>query len=142
MKRIVTIDDATGLVIGTWQGGTEQTLDPVAGRTFVTIAPDDVADYSGKRWTGSAFEVAPVVASRILSRLDFARLFTQAEDIAIDDAATAGDKAIRFFQRRLQLAGTVNLDHQDVDNGLSLLVAKGLLTADRKTSIFAGRSSS
>lgn len=74
-----------------------------------------------------------------LSRLEFARLFTVAEDIAIDDAAQAGDKQVRYFSRRLELAADVRLDHPDVAAGLGLLVAKGLITPERRDAILANQ---
>ena len=68
MKRIVTIHTDTGHVASQWQGGDEQDLEPVAGRTHLTLAEDDTADYSGQRWDGTAFE-RPVVA-RAVNQLD------------------------------------------------------------------------
>ena len=132
-KRLVTTDDATGHVISEWQGGDEQTLGPVVGRTHRAVTGD--ASYSGYRWTGTTF--APIVPPpvRTISRLDFARLFTQAEDEAIDASV---DAAVKFLRRRLNLATTVNLDHADVVNGTLLLVSKGLLTSARRTAILAG----
>ena len=59
MKRIVTIQDTTGHVIGQWNGGDNQMLDLVAGRTHRTLAEGDTTDYSGQRWTGEQFEAVP-----------------------------------------------------------------------------------
>ena len=133
MKRVVTTKDATGNVVCEWRGGDEQTLPPRVGYTHRAVPVDD-PDHSGHRWNGTAFEPV-VVAVRVLSRLDFARLFTQAEDIAIEDSV---DSAVKFLRRRLNMAQTVNLDHLDVVNGTSLLVSNGLLTAARRTAILAG----
>jgi hypothetical protein len=55
MKRMVTVDDLTGNVIGEWMGGDEQTLDPVPGRTHLEAAPDS-RSYAGQRWNGTRFE--------------------------------------------------------------------------------------
>ena len=134
-KRIVTINDVTGNVLSEWQGGDEQTLGPVAGRTHLLVTGD--ASYIGKRWNGTAFEPVVPPPVRTISRLDFARLFTAAEDIAIDDAGVL-NKTVRHLQRRLNLATTVNLDHADVVSGTAYLVSQGLLTEARRTAILAG----
>ena len=132
-KRLVTTDDATGRVISEWQGGDEQDLAPVVGRTHRAVTGE--ASYSGRRWNGTAFEPIVPPPVRTISPLDFARLFTQAEDEAIDASI---DTAVKFLRRRLNLATTVNLDHADVVNGTLLLVSKGLLTSARRTAILAG----
>lgn len=134
-QRRVTTDDATGNVLSEWMGGDEQSLDPVPGRTHRTVTGAD--SYSGQRWNGAAFEAVVSPPVRTISRLDFARLFSTAEDIALDDAAVL-DKTVKHLQRRLNLATTVNLDHVDVVNGTAYLVSKGLLTAARRTTILAG----
>ena len=135
MKRIVTTDNATGNVISEWTGGDDQTLSSVTGRTHRLLVDGDTTNYSGKRWNGTAFEPIPAVPLRVISPLDFARLFTQAEDEAIDASI---DTAVKFLRRRLNLATTVNFDHADVVNGTLLLVSKGLLTSARRTAILAG----
>lgn len=135
MRRLVTTDDATGAVIDQWSGGEEQTLAPVAGRTHRDV-PNDDTNYIGMRWTGTAFEAMRPVAPRVISKLDFARLFTQAEDVAID---ASPDVDVRFLARRLRLADSVNLDHADVAAGLDVLIAKGLIASARKARILAGQ---
>ena len=134
MKRIVTTNDVTGNVLCQWMGGDEQSLGPVMGHTHREVV--DETNYSGKRWTGTAFEPIVPPPVRTISRLDFARLFTAAEDIAIDDAGVL-NKTVRHLQRRLNLATTVNLDHADVVSGTAYLVSQGLLTTARRTAILA-----
>lgn len=90
----------------------------------------------------------PARLARILKRIDFDRLFTMAEDIAIDDAtrdtstpeAITMGKLIRFFHRRLDAAGDViRMDHPEVAQGLNLLVQAKLLTAERREQILANQ---
>ena len=64
-KRIVTVDTATGAVLGQWMGGDEQTLRSVQFRTHIVVPPDDT-DYSRKRWNGTAFEALPLAPSPVL----------------------------------------------------------------------------
>lgn len=132
--RLAEIVTATGVVVAEWSGSDNQAEWPTAppGRSFIPVPSGSAI---GKRWNGSAFEPYTPAASRILSPLDFARLFTQAEDDAIEASA---DATVKFLRRRLQLAQAVNLDHADVVNGTSVLVSKGLLTAARRTAILAG----
>jgi len=59
-KRIITTRDSDGHVLCEWQGGDEQTLQPVAGRTYRELQPDDTKDYSRHRWNGRTFEALPV----------------------------------------------------------------------------------
>lgn len=132
MKRIVAVD-ATGRVISAWQGGDEQTLEPVDGVTFIEV---DAADYSGKRWTGAAFEDAPVVKSRLLSRIDFMRRFTQAERIAIR-AAGENNQIVKDTVFMLDAAMTVNMDHSDVAAALAYLTQLAILGTGRAAEILA-----
>ena len=60
-KRILTVDDVTGRVIGDWCGGDEQSLGPVADRTHIPVPAEDTTDYLGSRWDGGAtFTPVPV----------------------------------------------------------------------------------
>ncbi|OFW37665.1 MAG: hypothetical protein A3J29_06220 [Acidobacteria bacterium RIFCSPLOWO2_12_FULL_67_14b] len=139
MKRIVTIDDATGNILSEWSGGTDQALPPAPGgqaRIDVSASPD--GSYSGKRWNGIAFEVIPPAPVRVLSRLDFARRFTLAEEASIDALADT-NRAVKAWMRRLSLADSVNLDRADVAAGLAYLKSVGIpsvwpdgATADRR----------
>lgn len=125
MKRIVTIDDVTGNVLGEWSGGNEQDLAPVAGRTYITLAEGDTASHMGLRWNGSSFELIPPAPVRVLSPIDFARRFTRAEETAIDTLADT-NRIVKALMRRLTLVQTVNLDHADVIAGLAYLKSVGI----------------
>ena len=136
-KRIVMIDNGTGNVMSQWSGGDEQDLAPIAGRTHITLAAGDTKDYSSHRWTGTVFELVRPAPVRVLSPLNFACLFTFAEEEAIDVLADT-NRTLKGWMWRLSLATTVNLDHPDVVNGTAYLVSKGLLTPARRTAILAG----
>ena len=125
MKRIITTDDATGNVLSQWAGGDEQELAPVASRTHRTLQAGDAADYSEKRWTGTAFVSKAARPVRVISPLDFARRFTLAEEGAIDTLSDS-NKTVKAWMRRLTLATSVNLDHQDVIAGLAYMKAVGV----------------
>ena len=82
VKRIVTVDDATGNVLSDWRGGDEQTLEPVAGRTHLDVANDDT-DYTGQRWNGTSFELVPKPPSPpVVARLTVANDLEVATTIA------------------------------------------------------------
>ena len=69
MKRIVTIDDATGNVISEWCGGKEQELLPMPGQTHRILVTGDKTSYIGQQWNGTAFILQPQLP-RIDSQLE------------------------------------------------------------------------
>lgn len=136
--RLITVDTSTGNVVCSWMGGDDQTLAPVAGRTHIPVDPEDPRDYSRQRWDGTAFEPIHPAPVRVITPLDFARRFSMAEDTAIDVVADA-DRTVKAWMRRLTLAHSVDLDHQDVIAGLAHLKSVGIpsvwadtATADRR----------
>ena len=90
-------------------------------------------------WLGTVPAEPPPVVTRVVSARDFARLFTQAERIAIR-AAAEQSPALADFYALVELGGTVNLDHPDVAAGLTAMVGAGLLTTERKTAILANQT--
>lgn len=135
MPRIAVVDNATSLVVSEWIGGDDQVLAPKDGCVYITLA-DDAASVLGMTWTGSAF--VPATTSITLEPLDFMRLFTQAERIAIRTAA-AGSGQLRDWYDQLTFARRVRLDHPEIVAGLQALQGAGLLTAARVTAILAGQ---
>lgn len=109
---------------------------PDAGWELSEVARlDDVKQQDG------TYARPAAVPPRIISPLDFARLFTQQERIAIRTRRAAADAVaavIDDWYALLELAGTVNLDHPDVAAGLTYMVAQGLLEDARRTAILAG----
>ena len=81
----------------------------------------------------------PPPPSRVLNKVDFARLFTQAERIAIDEAAKI-NPVVRDYDRMLNLAPNVNLDDPDIQAGVPLLEAAQLIGPGRAAQILAGES--
>lgn len=151
MKRIVTIDDATGEVLAQWRGGDEQELAPVAGRTRIPLAAEDSTDYSGTRWDGTNFVRTAALPVRQITADAFLQLFKTSERKAIRKLArgdmtavpaVAPDEDVSDYVDQLNIKaavdGRVDLDQPRVAAGLDLLIAKGLITAARKTRILAG----
>ena len=93
-----------------------------AGQGFFPVEPDPPT---------------PPPPSRVLNKVDFARLFTQAERIAIDDAAKI-NPVVRDYDRMLYLAPNVNLDDPDIQTGVPLLELGGLIGVGRAAQILAG----
>lgn len=75
---------------------------------------------------------APAVVRLALSRLEFRRLFTFSERVAVDSSA---DPVVRTFCTDLSLAESVNLDDADVVAGLAYLEGAGLIAAGRADEI-------
>lgn len=63
-------------------------------------------------------------------------LFTQSEQLAVV-SATMTDPVIKLMYDRLLGAAFWTYEDQETEQGLSLLVDKGLLTAERKAEIVA-----
>ena len=95
-----------------------------AGQGFFQVEPDPPT---------------PPPPSRVLNKVDFARLFTQAERIAIDEAAKI-NPVVRDYDRMLNLAPNVNLDDPDIQAGVPLLEAAGLIGPGRAAQILAGEA--
>jgi hypothetical protein len=79
----------------------------------------------------------PVVDA--LNKIDFLRLFTQAERIAIRQAA-AVNPLISDYQHMLDAATVVRLSDPDIQTGVPLLELGGLIGPGRATQILAGES--
>ena len=78
---------------------------------------------------------------RVLSRREFLGLFTQTERIQIRAFAKGNSQqaqALDDYVFMLSLADTVDLDNQDVIDGLTMLEAGGILAAGRKETIRKG----
>ncbi len=131
MKRIVTVNDATGLVVEEWQGGDEQILEPVAGRTRVAVLDDQ--SYAGMRWLGGTTFVAVVQGpirvipySQFLGRFDQrAVVGTEAE---VYERMAGSSDVIQAFNRRGQASGEVNLDAIETMTMLNDIKATGVPT--------------
>ena len=74
-----------------------------------------------------------------LNKIDFLRLFTQAERIAIREAA-AVNPLISDYQHMLDAATVVRLSDPDIQTGVPLLELGGLIGAGRAAQILAGQA--
>jgi hypothetical protein len=74
-----------------------------------------------------------------LNKVDFLRLFTQAERIAIRQAA-AGYPTLDDYQAMLEAATTVRLSDLDMQRGVVLMEMGGLLGVGRAAQILAGKA--
>ena len=94
-----------------------------AGQGFFPVVPDPPPP--------------PVVDE--LNKIDFLRLFTQAERIAIREAA-ADNPLISDYQHMLDAATVVRLSDPDIQTGVPLLELGGLIGAGRAAQILAGQA--
>lgn len=137
MKVIVTVDAATGDVLETYGPVSDDlTLPAITGRVRLDRPVGE--DHKFKQWDGSAFKAAPT--SRVLSRSAFARLFTQAERIAIRKRVQVGDataEVMTDFYSMLEFEDQVDLTDSEVLRGLNLLQSLSLITGPRKAQILA-----
>ena len=74
-----------------------------------------------------------------LNKIDFLRLFTQAERIAIREAAKV-NPLISDYQHMLDAATVVRLSDPDIQTGVPLLELGGLIGAGRAAQILAGQA--
>ena len=74
-----------------------------------------------------------------LHKIDFLRLFTQAERIAIRQAATVNG-LIADYQAMLDAATVVRLSDPDIQTGVPLLELGGLIGVGRAAQILAGQA--
>jgi hypothetical protein len=78
---------------------------------------------------------------RTISKLDFLRLFTQQERVAImlfSAGSGAPNIAVHDYMYMLEQAGEVNLDDAEVSSGVQMLEAGGLLSSGRAAEILNG----
>jgi len=94
-----------------------------AGQGFFPVEPDP--------------PTPPVVDE--LNKIDFLRLFTQAERIAIRQAA-AVNPLISDYQHMLDVATVVRLSDPDIQTGVPLLELGGLIGVGRAAQILAGEA--
>ena len=80
--------------------------------------------------------IAPV-EKNFMPKIDFLRLFTQAERIAIRSAAKVNAQ-IEDYQDMLNAATVISLQDQDMLYGIPMLEAAGLLGTGRAAQILAG----
>jgi hypothetical protein len=131
------IIDSLGAVVGVTQGPTRAEHVPDGGQTvshshYVPL---------GSTWDGSTFTPpAPVVLPQSWTGLEFKRLFTPSERVAMRTAAKT-DPVVEDFLDILDttaMSGSrIVADDPDLDAGLDYVTAQGLLAAGRKAEILS-----
>lgn len=102
--------------------------------------PTDAGHVEYQAWLDAGNEPTIAIATlpsdkpRVISRLDFRRLFSFAERVGIDASA---DPVVRTFLTDLSMAQDVSLDHPDVLAGLGYLEQAGHIAAGRAAEIRA-----
>lgn len=140
MQKFVEIDVVTGDVVAM----TEATIDSsrIALGSDRQLLLVEAFPAEGTRWDGKTFVEMPVPAVRVVSKLAFSQLFTQAERMAIRARRGASDTVaaiIEDFYSMLAFAEDVNLDHAMTQAGINFMASQGLLTADRAAAILANQ---
>lgn len=126
---------------------------PHTGEHITTDTTDTPADWMGRAgipapeynqhthgcfWRGDAWElVAAQPAAQVFKRFygnEKLDLFTQAEQLAVVEA-TMTDPMVKLMYDRLLGAAYLAYEDAETEQGLQLLVDKGLLTAARKAEI-------
>lgn len=143
-KRFAEVKGGVVVGLGTGSAAAEVwAAEPT--RPGMVEVPDDGVDYLGRTYDAAAKTFGQKVAAapvRIISRLDFAQLFTAAERIAIRKRRATADAIadnIDDFYSLLDFTDAVHLDRAIVAAGLNYMAAQGLLTAARKDAILANQ---
>lgn len=117
--------------------------DPVNPKA-VAVAPPELKEGEVAVWAGTWIikthkpsQTSNVSrASAKLTRLAFRNRFTFAEKVAIETAAET-DAALRVLLKDQSEATYIDLTRADTQQGVQLLVSKGLLTAERASEILS-----
>jgi hypothetical protein len=100
------------------------------------VAADETG-YAGQGFFPFTPEPPPPPPVDELHKVDFLRLFTQAERMAIREAA-ADNPLIADYQHMLDAATVVRLSDPDIQTGVPLLELGGLIGMGRTAQILAG----
>jgi len=101
------------------------------------LATVEYAERPNGRWDAKALDFVVHEPEVALSRLDFLRLFTRDERIAI---RTSGDPVIEDLREMLLTAEVIRLAHPDTVGAVDYMVAQGMLTRTRGDQILAGEA--
>lgn len=122
---IASIDQDSALREG-WQAITDDLYKAIRGKEL------------GGTLDGRGGYVPPAPLPPVLSRSNFIRLFTPAQILTLHGLRDV-DNDIKYWWILAEAGNTVDLGHPDTATGLSLLVAKGLISAADRTRILEGR---
>jgi hypothetical protein len=136
MKRQLQIQH--GVALGEWQGGGGMPIPPDASWTFVDVTnrPDAHVGYSYDAATDTFTPPPPPPPDygQTVSARDFLLRFTAQERKAIRQAAKT-DEDVADWYAVAQVPEPIRLHHPTTLAGLDFLVAKNLLTPQRKDAI-------
>lgn len=139
---------------GVFTGASDRPIDPVRGEpaavntTVATLMPVPVFDAESHRvrWVSGSWtlEEMPEPEPEPVREPQYPRfygnqkldLFTRAEQLAVV-TATMTDPVVKLMYDRLLGAAYWTYEDPETEQGLSLLIDKGLLTPDRKAEIVA-----
>lgn len=127
-----------GLVINVtlWDGETEWA--PPEGTTVVAC-PDSVGPdwtYDGVEFTEPSY-IQNFIAETPLLKIDFLRLFTQAERIAIKEEAKT-NPVVEDYQYMVDNSTMILLSDPDIESGIPILESLGLIAEGRAAQILSG----
>lgn len=91
----------------------------------------------GKQWNGTSWEDLIILSGNstvTLTKLEFYRLFTQAERVAIYSST---DPLVLDFVRMMSMAQEVSMDDPDVVAGVNYLETLNLLASGRADEVLA-----
>jgi len=134
--RHAIIKDSIVINVALWDGETEWTSPE---GTTVVSCPDD----AGPNWLydGVNFTAPPhlenIITEAPLQKIDFLRLFTQEERIAIKEAAKT-NAVVEDYQYMLDNSTIVLLSDPDIQTGIPMLESAGLIGIGRAAQILSG----
>lgn len=127
--EVVTSHEAAVALMPAFQGYPAVVYEDATGARSTLFNPPDLAAVTA--WRNSIDNPSPVT---ILTHLAFRKRFTFTERTAIEAAAVA-DPEVRTVQKDFEAAQEIDLTYPDLIAGLTLLMAKGLLTQTRVNEI-------
>lgn len=140
MSQYLQVDNATGRIEAVIQS--DRVIAAPTGKTLVDVTSWSVVPTSGI-YNFNTQTVSALPVPTVVSRIQFAMLFTQAERIAIRQRQATDDadgRELTDSEYLLSLAGdTIPLTHPLIAARLDKLVALGIINAARKTAILANQ---
>ncbi len=88
-------------------------------------------------WNQATLDFDPRPESKIMTTLAFMELFTDAEWVAVLDAAKQSSQ-IQLFVMKMEQAEFMDLDYQATIDGINGLAALGLITVQRAQEVLNG----
>ena len=134
--RHAIIKDGIVINVALWDGETEWTPPE---ETIAISCPDDVGPdwlYDGVNFTAPSY-LENIFTEAPLQKIDFLRLFTQEERIAIKEAAMT-NPVVEDYQYMLDNSNVILLSDPDIQSDVSALEAIGVIGVGRAAQILLG----